>query len=186
MDLTFELQARKMREEHLSALPAMVPIQVLISFTRPTGMKVMRVISRNWQTTRNRGAAEESVNVAVVGLHALHRMAHLAGRREWASSREMLDSALRTLRKAAKTDVQMEEFYSLKREIEDVVPALVRAESDARTASSDATAKLLYKSKSASKNLLLSGRLKTAAVARRRVKKELQERVGSFGVEARY
>ena len=71
----------------------------------------MRVLSQTWQTTAYRSAAEESVNVSIVGLHALHKSARLASRHELNSARNVLYSTLRMLKRAAKTDIQMEEYY---------------------------------------------------------------------------
>eukprot|EP01105_Mastigella_eilhardi_P007415 TRINITY_DN1886_c0_g3_i1.p1 TRINITY_DN1886_c0_g3~~TRINITY_DN1886_c0_g3_i1.p1 ORF type:complete len:964 (-),score=269.19 TRINITY_DN1886_c0_g3_i1:66-2957(-) len=188
MDLTFEVGLKKdcTAEEIVGILPQMIPVQAQILFTKPNGSKNLRVIERAWQRTTHRSAAEESLNVSVVGLHALHTAAKHASRKELNTARNDLFAALAMLKRAATTDVQSEEYYSYIRECEPLDKQLALAIEHSATASSDATAKMVFKAKSASRNQLLSGKLKTAAVRRRQVAVALQEKVNDFGVEALY
>ncbi|KAH3761859.1 Ras subfamily protein [Pelomyxa schiedti] len=187
MDLTYELQAKTRDNPALrDSFPHSIPVQVQMQYTTLTGQKNLRVVTRSWQTTPNRSAAEESVNVSIVGLRALHRSAYLASRKEYNTARNLVFSTLQMLKRAAKTDIQMEEYYSTTRECEPLDQQLQLAIQNPKTASSDTTAKLLYKCKSSTKNMLLSGRLKTAAVKHRQVAKALQEEVQHFGVETMY
>jgi len=178
MDLTYELQALTQNDPKImDNFPHSVPVQVQIYYTTLTGQKNLRVVTRSWSTTLNRSAAEESVNVSIVGLRALHYSAYLANRKEYVTARNLLFATLQMLKRAAKTDIQMEEYYSTMREVEPLDQQLRLAIENPKTAQSDATAKLLYKCKSSTKNLLLSGKLKTAAVKRRKVAKAMQEQV---------
>eukprot|EP00727_Mastigamoeba_balamuthi_P004461 m51a1_g14012 putative ras gtpase (969) ;mRNA; r:1089721-1092844 len=188
MDLPILCRVRPgLSKEQLEGMPKTVPFQVQVSYTRPNGMKCMRVITEQWQATRARSAAEESVNVAIVGLYALHAASRLATKHEWNTALELLRNTGTTLKRAAKTDVQMEEYYSFMREgVQPLESQLLLARESTRTASGDATAKALFKALSMTKDTLLSGSLKTAAVKRRQVEKDQQEHVKNFGVEAMY
>ncbi|KAH3765380.1 Ras GTPase [Pelomyxa schiedti] len=188
MDQTYELRTLPpVPGRPAPAVPHALPVQAQIHYTLLNGQKNMRVITKSWNTTVNRSAAEESVNVCIIGLRALHKGAFLASsKKDYPAAREVVFSTLKMLKRAAKTDIQMEEYYSTVGQCDPLDQQLKMAVQNSKTAASDTTAKALYKAKSSSKDLLLSGRLKTTAVKRRQVSKELQEEVGRFGVEANY
>ncbi|KAH3732923.1 Ras subfamily protein [Pelomyxa schiedti] len=187
MDLTYQLEAKIRGNPALrDSFPSSIPVQAQIMYTTLDGQKNLRVITQNWRTTKTRSASEESINVAIVGLHALHQSARIASNKEYKVARAVIFSTLQLLKRVSKTEIQIEEHYSTARECEPFDIQLGLAIENPKSASSDTTAKMLNKYKSAPKGLLLASKLNTAAVKRRQVSSGMREDVSHFGVESRY
>lgn len=67
--------------------PAFLPFQVQICYTRPDGMKCMRVLTRTQKVTRSKKVAERSMSMAVVAGHAASQAGSMASKGAYQSTR---------------------------------------------------------------------------------------------------
>ncbi|OWF45608.1 circularly permutated Ras protein 1-like [Mizuhopecten yessoensis] len=93
-----------------------LPFQVRVSFTMKDGRKMMRIISKSMDVTKDRAKMEEGMNVAVVGLATAQQTADLASKGKVEMARNKLTSVNRMLNNACNTDEQKEERYTFRAE----------------------------------------------------------------------
>ncbi|XP_033729364.1 circularly permutated Ras protein 1-like [Pecten maximus] len=93
-----------------------LPFQVRVSFTMKDGRKMLRVISKSMNVTKDRAKMEEEMNVAVVGLATAQKTADLASKGKVAQARDRLTSVNRMFNKACNSDEQKEERYNFRTE----------------------------------------------------------------------
>ncbi|XP_033730993.1 circularly permutated Ras protein 1-like, partial [Pecten maximus] len=93
-----------------------LPFQVRVNFTMKDGRKMLRVISKSMNATKDRAKMEEEMNVDVVGLATAQKTADLASKGKVAQARDRLTSVNRMLNKACNSDEQKEARYNFRTE----------------------------------------------------------------------
>jgi len=186
-DLTFGFTVKKGKTVSTDT----VPFQAQIFFTKDNGMQCMRVITTSKPITQDRDLAEREADVAVIALEAIQEAARIAQKGNYQEARIKLFAVQKLLKRAAKTDTQMEEhsnFVTLSEELDYELRETIwrmkkgnnnnnnnsRGSSSSSKSSStqslgmgDTTAKTLFKMKTASRNQFLSGSRKTDLVDKR-------------------
>ncbi|KAL8583824.1 hypothetical protein ACOMHN_040293 [Nucella lapillus] len=97
-----------------------VPFQVQITYTRPDGMKVLRILSKSNQATNKREDMEEGVNVSVLGAAAVKRTAALAKGHDTKTANAHLKAVKRLAKRGAKSSEQKEELSAFRDECQDL------------------------------------------------------------------
>jgi len=151
-----------------------VPFQAQIRFRKLNGMKVLQVVTEMKKFTEMRDKAEGSIDVAAVAVNAVQQCAKLGLAGAFDEARQNLFCYERMLKRAAKTDTQMEEYSnfvtisdSLDSELAACLRNSKRSQSSSKVNLSDTSAKTFLKMKTANRNLFLSGERKRAVVERR-------------------
>jgi len=173
-DLSFGYKASQVNAK-------VVPFQAQVYYTRKDGMQCMRVISTTKRVTENRAKTESTADVAVLAVAAVQRAARQAQVGRFKEARMGLFAVERLIKRASKTDAQMEEhanFIAIADQLDyELRLCLQRAGSsscsssrkgkekdDALEGLGDTTAKTLFKMRTASKTEFLSGGRKKAVI----------------------
>lgn len=93
-----------------------LPFQVRVAYTLKDGRKMMRVISKSMNVTKDRALMEKEMNVAVVGLATAQKTADLASKGKLSQARDKLTSVNRMFDNACNTAEQKEECYNFRTE----------------------------------------------------------------------
>jgi len=180
-DITFEFHTPNVQ---LNSKPVTLPFQIQITYTKPSGWKNVRIISKQREITTDRVSVEKNSELAIIGLNAVKTAANLAQSGDIKAARNKLFAVQHMMKRGAQSDTQMEEYYNYISVSAELDEELKRVET---SKSSDTTAKILYRMKGASKTAFLAGAKKKEAVVKRKVKVEMQEKVHRFGtVEQSY
>ncbi|XP_064623154.1 circularly permutated Ras protein 1-like [Lineus longissimus] len=145
-DLTYAFKAHPTTRpvEQLTA----IPFQIQIRYTKPDGMKCLRVICHSIPITNDRKIMEENVNVAITGLAAVHRSAALGKEGKYREGRENLLATERMMRRGAKSDRQVEEHFGFVAENVDIDEELRNNIFRKEKTCSDSTAKVFQQKQS--------------------------------------
>lgn len=127
MDLTFRYKAKDPTKK-LSKKT--IPFQVQISYTLKNGMRCLRVLSKSTEVTEDRKKMEEELNVAVVGVAAVHRTAILASKGDARKAQEHMRCVKKLVHRGAKTAQQMEENLAFETESKNLKDELRREMDD--------------------------------------------------------
>ncbi|CAL1548163.1 unnamed protein product [Lymnaea stagnalis] len=99
-DLTFRF---KLKDASKASTLNSVPFQVHINYTRKDGMKCLRVLSQANETTRDRKAMEENINISVLGVATMKTTAKLAQAGEKKKAQHHLKNVERLMTRGAVT-----------------------------------------------------------------------------------
>jgi len=86
--------------------------QVRLSYSRPDGAQVLRVIAKSLPITDDREKMEEKINTGLVSMAAVQRSATLAQKGDYKSARINLISTMRLLQRGMKTRQQQREYIN--------------------------------------------------------------------------
>jgi len=86
--------------------------QVQLSYSRPDGAQILRVITRAIPVTDDREKMEENFNTALVSMSAVQRSAALAQKGEYKTARINLISTMRLLQRGMKNAQQQSEYIN--------------------------------------------------------------------------
>jgi len=106
-DFTFRYKATK----YFSTDKKMV-FQARLSYSRPDGAQVLRIISKNLTVTGDRELMENSINSALVAMAAVQRSAELAQKGEYKSARINLISTQRLLQRGMHSRASQREYIN--------------------------------------------------------------------------
>ncbi|CAH1791039.1 unnamed protein product [Owenia fusiformis] len=170
MDVTFSFKS----SEHTDRKRKNIPFQAQIVYTRPDGMKCMRVITKKKNTTEERFKMEQTVNVAVTGLACVQRSADIAQKGEYSEAMNHILSVERLVSRGAHLNSQMEEQYNFKTESEDLRQTLFECEQKKSNKTSDNVSKLFHTKKSCYLGQFLSGAAKKDLAIKRKTDDSLR------------
>ena len=117
-DLTFTFECARKSQKKYKSLTAF-PFQYQISFKRQDGSRCMRVISQTRLPTTDREAAEKSMNVAIVSLATIQKLAAFAeSKNDYEEARLQLHAARKMIERGASSKEQREEYSNFVPEAE--------------------------------------------------------------------
>jgi len=187
-DVTFEYTISNTEAPEIQQLrrySEKLTFQIQITYTKPTGWRNVRVITKQLTTALSREVVERNVDLSIIGLNAVKTAARMAQTGKVKEARNKLFAVQQMMKRCAKSDTQMEEFYNYNTVSKELDNELKSVENTAKA--TDTTAKILYRMKGASKTAFLAGNKKKEAVVKRKVRADLQEQVQRFGtVEQSY
>lgn len=143
-----------------------MPIQLQMSFRKPTGEQAVRVVTIRLPVTKDRAAAEQNANVSVIALHAVKLGANLALSGQYGEARKMLLATQRMLDRVAISEVQMEEASAFVSRVEDLDTELGNLLKGSRK--NDNSTRVFMLNKNELKANFLAGRRKQALVLTRK------------------
>eukprot|EP01120_Amphizonella_sp_Union-15-10_P010325 TRINITY_DN4115_c0_g1_i1.p1 TRINITY_DN4115_c0_g1~~TRINITY_DN4115_c0_g1_i1.p1 ORF type:complete len:689 (+),score=169.17 TRINITY_DN4115_c0_g1_i1:2-2068(+) len=106
IDLTFSFKVTEAVES------ANIPYQAQISYTRPDGAKILRVLTKMMPLTSDRSLIEKDLQSSIIALHAVHTSAELAQFGEYQKARVNLISNQRLLQRGMRTKEQQREYIN--------------------------------------------------------------------------
>jgi len=86
--------------------------QIRLSFSRPDGAQILRVLTRSIPITDDREKMEESINSGILSMWAVQRSATLAQKGEYKTARINLISTMRLLQRGMKSRQQQREYIN--------------------------------------------------------------------------
>jgi hypothetical protein len=110
-DPTFLFEVRKPVKVEEAATKFLF-FQAQLTYSRPDGAKVRRVITKKLEFTNDREKMEEHLNSAIVALQAVHHSAGLAQRGEYKEARINLISKMRLLQQGMKSKKNQKEYIN--------------------------------------------------------------------------
>ncbi|XP_076442236.1 circularly permutated Ras protein 1-like isoform X2 [Babylonia areolata] len=143
-DLTFRF---KPRDSSKTLTMEQVPFQVQFTYTRPDGMKCLRILSKSNQATSNRKDMEEGINVSVLGAAAVKRSALMAQKQDVKAANAHLKAVKRLAQRGAQVMEQKVELAAFRDECEDLdveITDNMANWSGASASHMDARSKLLF------------------------------------------
>jgi len=87
-----------------------LPFQVQIRYSKLDGMKCIRIITKSQPITFDKKVAEESANIAVLGMNAVHQSAKMATKGDYSGARMYNLANKKALSRAAKTPTQQQQY----------------------------------------------------------------------------
>ncbi|KAL4239000.1 hypothetical protein ACF0H5_003704 [Mactra antiquata] len=114
-DLTFQFKAKDKTRKPVAKY---IPFQVQISYTLKNGMRCLRVLSNTIEVTEDRKMMEENINVAVIGVAAVHQTSQLASKVDIKNAQAYLRCVNKMMVRGAKNSIQMEEYLAVRAESE--------------------------------------------------------------------
>jgi len=187
-DITFEYMVSNTELpeiQHLRSFSRKLTFQIQITYTKPSGWRNVRIITKQLNTALSREVVEASADLSIIGLNSVKTAARMAQAGKVKEARNKLYAVQHMMKRCAKTDTQMEEYYNYISVSTELDNELKNVENTSKA--TDTTAKILYRMKGASKTAFLAGNKKKDAVVKRKVRADLQEKVNRFGtVEQSY
>lgn len=107
-DLTFTFSAKN----SLPPSSSSVPVQSQLTYSRPDGAQILRILTRSVPCSTKREEAEKEINVALVAMNAVHSAATLAQDGDFRGARIVLISAQRLIQRGMKTTKQQREYVN--------------------------------------------------------------------------
>jgi len=120
---------------------ATVPVQLQLSYTMPSGAKVLQVLTARLATSASRDEAEEDIDGTCVGLAGIHAAARLAQEGQYRSARTELISTCRLLQRAMRTTQHQESYLSFVTQAEKLDGFMRERESQERVFGADGSSK---------------------------------------------
>jgi len=168
-ELTFEYS--KQNDKHLDN----IPFQVQVTCTRQDGSQIMRVITQKMPTTTDRIKAENTADISILALNAVHQSAHLAQNGKYAQAKDYLHSVQQLLQGIVTQSIDLphynifcEEYANFVSKTEDLDTTLANLINNPSSSSSDGTAKLLHQMKNTPRTIFLSGERKDEIIKKRK------------------
>jgi len=118
-----------------------VPIQVQLRYTRPSGERVLQVMTQLQRTTASRDEAEADVNGVCIALHGIHTAARLAQEGDYRTARVQLISTCRLMQRAMQTLAHQEAYLSYIVQAEKLDGFMREKESQEKIFGADSSAK---------------------------------------------
>eukprot|EP01027_Heterolobosea_sp_BB2_P022425 GEZU01033021.1.p1 GENE.GEZU01033021.1~~GEZU01033021.1.p1 ORF type:complete len:968 (+),score=243.56 GEZU01033021.1:73-2976(+) len=146
-----------------------LPVQTQVSYKRMDGTEAIRVSTVMLPVCHKRADAEadKDLNVSVLALHAVQQAATMASAQNYAGARNLLFAVQRMLQRAAKSDIQLEEYANFISMSEDLDTELSNLQQRGGRPN-DRSAKIFHKMKTETKASFLSGVKKEELVKRRK------------------
>jgi len=106
-DITFKYKACK------PILPEkMKKFQVRLSYSRPDGAQVVRVVTKELPVTDDREKIEEKINSAIIAMNAVQHSAGMAQRGQYKEARINLISTMRILQRGMRSRANQREYIN--------------------------------------------------------------------------
>jgi len=96
----------------LEGVAGKVPIQMQLRYTRPSGERVLQVLTQLQPISTSRDDAEAGVNGVCIALNGIHAAARLAQQGDYRTARVQLISTCRLMQRAMKTLAHQEAYLS--------------------------------------------------------------------------
>jgi hypothetical protein len=107
-DLTFAFK----RADFSGRVPDFIPIQTQLTYSRPDGAKVVRLISKKYPVSSDRAAIERDLNAAVASMRAVQSAATLSQTGEYEAARTELISTQRLLQRGMTSPKAQREYIN--------------------------------------------------------------------------
>eukprot|EP01125_Pyxidicula_operculata_P008162 TRINITY_DN275_c0_g2_i1.p1 TRINITY_DN275_c0_g2~~TRINITY_DN275_c0_g2_i1.p1 ORF type:complete len:1179 (+),score=388.10 TRINITY_DN275_c0_g2_i1:39-3575(+) len=111
-DLTFAFRPRKLYDDLEEEERKSIPIQVQISYSRPDGAKIERIITRLLPATFDRDEMEKKIKGSIISMRAIHYSAELAQKGDYKEARINLISAMRLLQRGMHSRQTQKEYIN--------------------------------------------------------------------------
>ncbi|BFZ11808.1 hypothetical protein BsWGS_14847 [Bradybaena similaris] len=116
-ELSFRFKLTGSKESRCPQMSS-VPFQIQITYTRPDGMRCLRVLSKSTPTTSSRKEMEENIDVSVMGASTIKTTANMAKSGNAREAQHLLKNVKRLVARGAVSVSQKQERLALENQME--------------------------------------------------------------------